>query len=51
VAKRQVARTLALGETTKRTARRFRVTAGRVSQLRRELQNSWESFQGEPAFA
>jgi len=51
VAKRQVARALALGETTKRTARRFRVTAGRVSQLRRELQNSWESFQGEPAYA
>ena len=51
LAKRQVARALALGETTKRTARRFRVTPGRVSQLRRELQNSWESFQGEPAFA
>ena len=48
--KRRVAQTLATGETTKRTARKFRVSPGRVSQLRREFQDSWEEFQGEPAF-
>jgi len=50
-ARRQVAQTLALGETTRRTARQFRVSPGRVSQMRRELKQSWESFQSEPAFA
>ena len=50
-AKRRIAETLATSETTKRTARRFRVTPGRISQLRRELRESWEAFQGEPAFA
>lgn len=49
--KRRVAQVLASGETTKRTARRFRVSSGRISQLRREFENSWEAFQGEPAFA
>jgi len=49
--KRRVAQVLASGETTKRTARKFRVSPGRVSQLRREFQDSWAEFQGEPAFA
>lgn len=49
--KRRVAQTLATGETTKRTARRFRVSAGRISQLRREFMDSWAEFQGEVAFA
>ena len=46
--KRKIARTLAQGETTSGTAKKFNVTAGRVSQLRRELAESWAAFQGEP---
>ena len=49
--KRRIAQTLAMGEATKRTARRFRVTPGRISQMRRELQQAWQEFQGGPAFA
>ncbi len=43
---RRIATTLATGETTKRVARRFRVSPGRISQIRRELKDSWEGFQG-----
>jgi hypothetical protein len=46
---RQIALTLAKGETTKRVARWFRITPGRVSQIRRELFNSWNRFQGGAA--
>ena len=46
--KRNVAETLAKGETTSATARRFDVTPGRVSQVRRELEDDWADFQGEP---
>ena len=46
--KRRVARVLATGETTQATAKKFSLTAGRVSQLRRELQASWQVLQGEP---
>ena len=46
--KRRVARVLATGETTQATAKKFSLTAGRVSQLRRELQASWQTLQGEP---
>ena len=46
--KRRVAQTLATGETTKRTARKFRVSPGRISQTRRELETTWAEFQGEP---
>jgi len=49
--KRRVAQVLASGETTKRTARRFRVSPGRISQLRREFMDSWAGFQGELTFA
>ena len=49
--KRRIAATLASGETTKRAARKFRVTPGRISQTRRELEKSWSDFQGGPAFA
>jgi hypothetical protein len=45
--KRRVAETLARGETTKATARKFKVSAGRISQLRREFERGWEEFQGE----
>ena len=47
--KRRVAQALAVGETTGRTARRFHVTPGRISQLRRELEESWQGFQAEAA--
>ena len=45
--KRRVAETLAAGETTKKTAKRFRVSPGRISQLRREFQQNWDEFQGD----
>jgi hypothetical protein len=45
--KRRVAKMLATGETTKTSARRFNVSPGRISQLRRELHESWQSLQGE----
>lgn len=47
--KRRVAQVLATGETTKKTARKFHLSPGRISQLRRELQDDWRDFQGEPA--
>jgi len=49
--KRRIAQTLARGEGTGKVASMFGLTAGRVSQLRRELQESWEEFQGEFAVA
>jgi len=49
--KRRIAETLASGESTKSAARKFRVSAGRISQLRRELATAWREFQGEAAFA
>ena len=47
--RRQIAKVLARGETTKVTAKRFGVTAGRISQMRREFQEAWREFQGEAA--
>lgn len=44
---RRIAETLAAGETTKKAAKRYRVSAGRISQLRRELKDTWQAFQGE----
>lgn len=44
---RELAQTLASGETTSGAAATFRITAARVSQLRRELQDAWERFSGE----
>jgi hypothetical protein len=46
--KRRIASTLATGTTTKETAKRLKLTPGRVSQLRRELAASWSEFHGEP---
>ena len=43
---RRIAETLALGNTSSETARQFGVSRARVSQLRRELQASWQAFQG-----
>jgi hypothetical protein len=47
--KRKIAQSLAIGNTTGEVAKRFDVSAGRVSQLRRELAESWKAFQGENA--
>ncbi len=44
---RRIANVLASGETTGDVARRFDVSHGRISQIRRELKRSWGSFQGE----
>jgi hypothetical protein len=44
---RGIATTLATGETTLETAKQFDVSSGRISQIRRELKTSWETFQGE----
>jgi hypothetical protein len=44
---RGVATTLAAGEGTRDTARKFALTAGRISQLRTELRRNWQAFQGE----
>jgi hypothetical protein len=47
--KRHLAECLATGECTAEAARRFALSPGRISQLRRELQQSWEEFQREHA--
>jgi len=44
---RKIAELLATGESTGRTAKKFGVSAARVSQLRRQLKRSWERFVGE----
>ena len=41
---RRIASVLATGETTLATARRFRLSPGRVSQLRQELKRGWDVF-------
>jgi hypothetical protein len=43
---RRIAEFLAAGQTTKAAARRFKVSAGRISQLRRELAANWKRFVG-----
>ena len=49
--KRRIATMLATGESTKRAARRFRVSPGRISQVRRELEDDWRGFQGDSVLA
>ena len=44
---RKIALKLATGETTGATAARFHMSAARVSQIRTELKQAWERFQGE----
>jgi hypothetical protein len=46
---RRIALMLAMGEATSVVARRFRLTAGRVSQLRCELRDDWHTFVGDRA--
>ncbi len=47
---RKIAELLAVGETTNRVAEIIGVTAGRISQIRRELQAKWEAMH-EPQVA
>ncbi len=46
---REIASLLAVGESTGETAKRFGLSPGRISQLRGELCESWEAFQGAAA--
>jgi hypothetical protein len=46
--KRRVAEALADGNSTNVVARRFRLSAARISQLRRELHESWQRFHEGP---
>ena len=44
---RKIVDDLAIGERTGDVARKYGVSAGRISQLRRELRMSWEEFIGD----
>jgi len=46
---RAIIKAMASGYTTTELALRFRVTLGRISQLRRAYETSWAKFQGETA--
>jgi len=46
---RKVAKCLAAGHSTGEVARQFGISSARVSQLRRELFESWQEFHGEAA--
>jgi hypothetical protein len=46
---KQIAKDLAFGYSTFEVARKHGVTAGRISQLRRSLEQSWAAFQKEAA--
>lgn len=46
---RRIAETLALGHSTTEVAKRFHVSAGRISQKRQEFHKSWQEFRGETA--
>ena len=43
--RRRMTEMLGAGETTQTVARRFRISPGRVSQIRRELKDCWDAFQ------
>jgi hypothetical protein len=44
---RRLAETLAMGESTGKAAKKFRISPGRISQMRRQLCIDWQAFQGE----
>jgi hypothetical protein len=44
---RRVAEFLANGETTRAAAKKFKISDGRISQLRKELAQSWHRFCGD----
>jgi DNA-binding NarL/FixJ family response regulator len=41
---RRVAQSLSLGKSTSEVARQYKVSPGRISQLRRELHDSWHGY-------
>jgi DNA-binding NarL/FixJ family response regulator len=49
--RRQIAERLAAGYRTEEVARQFRLSPGRISQLRREFEASWEEFQRDAPHA
>ena len=44
---RRVAQDLMVGERTKNVARKFGMSPGRVSQLRRDFHEDWQRFEGD----
>ena len=46
---KEIAKDLAFGCSTSEVAKKHGVTAGRISQLRRVLEESWAAFQQEPS--
>jgi len=44
---RKIATLLATGESSTAAAEKFKVSVGRISQIRKELKRRWEIFQGE----
>ena len=48
---RRIAEALAVGSTTGEVARRFKLSPGRISQLRQQFQQSLQEFQGDTAVA
>jgi hypothetical protein len=49
--RKKIAQCLATGTSTRDAAQQFDVTPGRISQLRREFQESWLAFHGETVTA
>jgi hypothetical protein len=45
--RREIAEALAAGYRTEEVANRFRLSDGRISQLRREFESSWREFQSD----
>jgi hypothetical protein len=44
---RRIAKFLAMGETTQDASKKFDVSPGRISQIRKELSQGWHNFQGD----
>ena len=44
---RRIAEALLRGESTNEVARKFKISPGRISQLRKEFHHSWEIYRGE----
>jgi hypothetical protein len=44
---RRIAEYLSAGQTTTAASRKFKVSPGRISQIRRELAQSWRTFSGD----
>jgi len=48
---RRIALKLASGESTGRTARQFKLSKGRISQMRKQLKEAWDAFVGDAVVA